>query len=97
MYLSHDAAQLTLSAGAAFSAGGITSAATWTSGESACLNCLRDGIIGHRRRAGDVGGTRRQADGGLDVRSEVLEGLGDGADARAARHAGHADRDAAGG
>ena len=44
-----------------------------------------------------MGGTRRQADGGLDLRSEVLEGLGDCADARAARHAGHADRDAAGG
>ena len=44
-----------------------------------------------------MGGSRRQADGGLDVRSEVLEGLGDGADARAARHAGHADCDAAGG
>ena len=90
--------QLTLSTGAASSAGGTGSAATWTSGKSTRLNGGRDGIVGYyRRRAGNMGGSRRQADGGLDVRSEVLEGLGDGADARAARHAGHADCDAAGG
>lgn len=92
------ASQLTLSTGAASSTGGTGSAATWAGGESARLNGGRHGIVGYyRRRSGNMGGTRRQADGGLDVRSEVLEGLGDGADARAARHAGHADCDAAGG
>ena len=95
----NDASQLTLSTGAASSTGGTAiAAATRTGGKSARLNGGRHGIVGYyRRRAGNMGGTRRQADGGLDVRSEVLEGLGNGVDARAARHAGHADRDAAGG
>mmetsp|Transcript_27754 Transcript_27754/g.65146 ORF Transcript_27754/g.65146 Transcript_27754/m.65146 type:complete len:198 (-) Transcript_27754:54-647(-) len=55
-----------------------------------------DGVISNRR-AGDVGGAGSEADGGLDAGPEVLDGLGDGADAGAARHSGDADSDIRGG
>ena len=44
-----------------------------------------------------MGGARSEADGGLDVGPEVLDGLGDGADAGAASHSGDADSDIRGG
>lgn len=97
-YLSPDiktpGAKLTLSTGATLSTGTTAAAGTARTGlESARFDGGNDGVISNRR-AGDVGGARSKADGGLDVAPEVLDGLGDGADAGAARHSGDADGDA---
>lgn len=86
--------KLTLATGAALAAcTTATNGAAWSGRKTARLDCARYGGISNRR-AGDVGGTRSEADGGLDVGPKVLDGLSDGADAGAARHSGDADGDA---
>ena len=87
-------AKLTRGTGAALSTRTTAAAGTARTGlEPARFDGGNDGVIGNRG-AGDVGGARSEADGGLDVRPEALDGLGDGADAGAARHSGDADGNA---
>ena len=90
-------ATLTRGTGAALSTGTPAATGTARAGlEAARFDGGNDGVISNRR-AGDVGGARGEADGGLDVGPEVLDGLGDSADAGAARHSGDADSDIRGG